>query len=189
MLIALLVFWAGKYSWLEFGIGKPELIKSLWRAAWYAVLIFIFIDLLLLPFLEHFFGVVDISALDGIRGNPMNYMIFILFMWVVAAFGEEFLYRGFFMKRLAHILGNTDRSWLLSAIAISLLFGMAHLYQGISGVISTGMVGFCLAFIFYKNRNNLVLAMLTHGFYDMIGITLIYMSKETFFSNWISTFM
>ena len=32
--------------------------------------------------------------------------------------------------------------------------------------------------IFYYNRTNLVLLMLTHGFYDVIGITLIYLNKD-----------
>ncbi len=185
MFIALLVFWAGKFSWPEFGISKPDWPKTLWHAVVYSMLIFILVDIIVHPFVEYFFGTVDLSALDGIRGNILNYVIFILFMWIVAAFGEEFLYRGFFMKRLAEILGDTDRSWLISAIIISVLFGMAHLYQGISGIIATGLIGFCLSLLFYKNRNNLVLAMLTHGFYDMIGITLIFYEKESMFSDWL----
>ena len=89
------------------------------------------------------------------------------------------------MKQLAKVLGNTNRAWMISAIIISILFGLAHLYQGLSGVITTGLIGFLMSLVFYKNRKNLILAMLVHGFYDMIGITLIFFSKERIIVDWI----
>jgi len=189
ILIALIAFWAGQFKWLEFGIGKPKLGVTILRAVSLAIGIFLLVDLVLQPFIEQQFGTIDLSALDGIRGNLVSYIIFILFMWVVAAFGEEFLYRGFFMKRLAGVMGDTDRAWLVSAVVISALFGLAHLYQGLSGVIATGLIGLIFSLIFYRNRKNLVLAMLVHGFYDMIGITLIYLDKDRYFVDMIRTVM
>lgn len=178
LFIALIILWAGRFKWLYFGIGKPNWSKSIVRALILAISIFILIDIFVQPFIEIYYGSIDLSSFDGLRGNFVNYVVFILFMWVVAGFGEEFLYRGFFMKQFAIILGNTNRTWFISALVISTLFGIAHLYQGISGVIAAGLAGFCLSLIFYKNRENLILAMLVHGFYDMIGITLIFLSKE-----------
>jgi len=60
----------------------------------------------------------------------------------------------------------------------SLLFGLGHEYQGASGMISTGVVSLILDAIFIKNKNLLWFTILTHGFYDVIGITLIYFSLE-----------
>ncbi len=184
-LAAFIAFWAGKFKWSEFGIEKLNWAKTVFRAIILSVGIFLLIDFLVQPLIEQYFGAIDLSALDGIRGNLVSYIIFIVFMWVVAAFGEEFLYRGFFMKRLAGVMGNTDRAWLISALLISALFGMAHLYQGLSGMITTGLIGFIFSIIFYKNRKNLVLAMLTHGIYDMIGITLIYLNKDRYLIDMI----
>ena len=189
LFVALIVLWGGKFRWSEFGIDKPYLQKTIFYAFLFAILIFIVIDICVQPFVEIYFGSIDLSALDGIRGSFINYVFFILIMWVFAAFGEEFLYRGFFMKRLAVILGNTNKAWLISAIAISVLFGIAHYYQGFSGMITTGLIGFCFSLIFYRNRNNLTLAILTHGFYDMIGITLIYLNQERVIINWIQQFL
>lgn len=185
MLMALTAFWAGRFKWSEFGIERFNVARTILRAVLFAIAIFLGIDLVIQPGVEELFGPIDLSALDDIRGNLVNYVIFLLFMWVVAAFGEEFLYRGFFMKRLAGILGDTDRAWLISAFLISALFGLAHLYQGLSGVITTGLIGLIFALIFYRNRKNLVLAMLTHGFYDVIGITLIYMDQDRYFVDLI----
>lgn len=187
LLMALIAFWAGKFKWLEFGIGKPNWGTTLIRAIGLAIGIFLIIDLVLQPLIEQQFGTIDLSALDGIRGNLVSYILFILFMWVIAAFGEEFLYRGFFMKRLAGVLGDSSNAWLASAILISALFGLAHLYQGLSGVITTGLIGLIFSLIFYRNRRNLVLAILVHGFYNMIGITLIYLDKDRYFVDLIRT--
>ena len=185
ILMALTAFWAGRFKWSEFGIERFNVSNTIIRAVLFAIAIFLGIDLVIQPGVEEFFGPIDLSALDGIRGNLVNYLIFLIFMWVVAAFGEEFLYRGFFMKRLAGVMGDTDRSWLISAFLISALFGLAHLYQGLSGIITTGLIGLIFSLIFCRNRRNLVLAMLTHGFYDVIGITLIYLDQDRFFVDLI----
>ena len=189
MIVALVILWAGRFIWLDFGIGKPQWVKSIFSAIALAISIFILIDIFVQPFIEIYYGSIDLSSFDGLRGNFVNYVVFILFMWVVAGFGEEFLYRGFFMKHFAIVLGNTNKAWFISALVISTLFGIAHLYQGISGVIAAGLVGFCLSLIFYNNRENLILAMLVHGFYDMIGITLIFLNRETLFLDWIQEYI
>ncbi|HNX43307.1 MAG TPA: type II CAAX endopeptidase family protein [Bacteroidales bacterium] len=189
MIAALMVLWSGRFKWIEFGISRPRWIKSILVAIALAISIFIIVDILIQPLIELKFGAIDLSSFDGIRGNYINFLVFILFMWVVAGIGEEFLYRGFFMKQFARILGDTNKGWLFSAIAMSILFGMAHLYQGMSGMISTGLVSLCLSLIFYKNRNNLILNMFVHGFYDMIGISLIFINKERIFTDWIQAFL
>lgn len=187
--IGLIALWASKFKWLEFGITRPEWVKTILRAILYALGIYLVMDIIIQPFIELAFGSIDLSDLDGIRSNFLSYVIFIVFMWVVAAFGEEFLYRGYFMKRLAHILGDHNNAWIMAAFIISSLFGLAHLYQGVSGVITTGMIGFILSMIFYKNKTNLVLGMLTHGFYDVIGITLIYLNTERVIVDWIQSYL
>jgi membrane protease YdiL (CAAX protease family) len=106
-------------------------------------------------------------------------------MWLFAAFGEEFLFRGYYMKGVAELLGNTNKGWLISAILISIYFGIAHSYQGPAGMIAVGIAGFCFSLIFYKNRDNLALAVFVHGFYDMIGLTLLYYSKERVIVEWV----
>jgi membrane protease YdiL (CAAX protease family) len=185
LLVALLALWGSKFRWSEFGIDKPPFQKTIVYALLYAVLIFIVVDICIQPFIEFYLGAIDLSSLNVVRGSLINYLFFILIMWVFAAFGEEFIYRGFFMKRIAMMLGNTNKDWLISAFVISVLFGIAHHYQGISGMITTGLTGFCFSLVFYKNRNNLTIAIFTHGFYDMIGMTLIYLNQERVIIDWI----
>jgi len=39
--------------------------------------------------------------------------------------------------------------------------------------------------VYYKNRSNLALVILIHGFYDTVGLAPIYFNKERVFSEWI----
>jgi len=176
--MAFITFWAKHWDWNYFGISKPNWIKSMGYGLLYAVAIYIGIDIMIQPFFEIYFGEIDLTSLNGIRGDFLSYLIFIIFMWIVAAIGEEFLYRGYIQKRLAVLLGATNKAWFLAIILTSVMFGFAHLYQGTSGVITTGIISLIFGFIFYRNQNNLTLAMFTHGFYDVIGITLIYLNQE-----------
>ena len=82
-------------------------------------------------------------------------------------------------------MGNTDASWLGAALITSMVFGLDNYYQGPAGMIATGVAGFFFAYLFIKNRTNLLLPILVHGFYDMIGLTMIYYSQERIFSDWV----
>ncbi|SDC65306.1 CPBP family intramembrane glutamic endopeptidase [Williamwhitmania taraxaci] len=184
--IALITFWAKRWDWHYFGLSKPSWTKSIISGILYAIGIFLLVDVLIQPILEHLFGEIDLQSFSGVKGNLISYVTLILFMWIIAGFGEEFLFRGYIVKRLAIIFGDTNYSWLMSATITAIIFGLAHIYQGTSGVITTGIIGFIMGMIFLRHRQNLSIAMFTHGFYDMIGITLLYLGEERSITEFIS---
>ena len=59
-----------------------------------------------------------------------------------AGFCEEFLYRGYLHGVLAEKLDSIPWSWFLSSLA----FGLAHSYQGYTGVIRASLLGGLLAY-------------------------------------------
>jgi len=182
--VILLTIWAIKWDWSYFGIQRNPFVKTLLKSLFYTLLIILVNDVLFQPAIELFYGETDLTALEGIKGNLVNYLVFMLIMWVVAAFGEEFLYRGYMTKRLAIIFGNTQKSWAVAIIISSVVFGFAHLYQGVSGIITTGFVALIFGAIFYKNQENLWVGIFTHGIYDVFGITLIFLDKERVITIW-----
>ena len=117
----------------------------------------------------------DYSRFAFLECNLRNLVLFTIFMWVAAAFGEEFFYRGYVMKQLAEILGGGNRAWAAGVMLSSVVFGVVHWYQGASGIITTGTMGLILGTAFYLNRRNLALCMLVHGLYNMVNLTLIYL--------------
>jgi len=64
-------------------------------------------------------------------------------LWTVismtAGVAEEFLYRGFLSLALIQLIPIINLT--LTALICSIIFGLAHSYQGVSGVIRTGLYG------------------------------------------------
>ena len=74
---------------------------------------------------------------------PVNWLEYLPYsaLAITAGICEEFVYRGFL---LAALLGTTLPVWA-AVIFSSVLFGLAHAYQGRGGIISTGLFGIVLA--------------------------------------------
>jgi len=64
-------------------------------------------------------------------------MLFYVALAVTAGICEEFLYRGFAIAALTHAAAP---SWAVIALS-SILFGLAHIYQGRGGLVSTLFIG------------------------------------------------
>lgn len=182
--IAFTILWASNFDWSKFGIGQKITKKTVLKSLLITLAFFIGFSILD-PILQHYLGDFDLSSIEDIRGNLAGYITIMIVMWIFAAFGEEFLFRGYYMKSLAELLGNSNKAWLVSAIITSVYFGISHIYQGIVGVVSVFLWSLAISLLFNKNRKNLLLMVLIHGFGDTIGLTLIYLNKESFISEWI----
>ena len=185
----LITLWAKKWDWKYFGITKPNWPNTIFKALIFSICLFILSDFLITPFLELYFGKVDLSEVSHLVGNLNNYVLYLFLGWVIGGFCEEIIYRGYVVKRLAIIFGDTNKTWLLSAIIASIGFGFMHYYQGPSGIITTGIIGFMFGLIYIYNRNNLMLPILTHGIYNMMAITLIYLGKARMITEWVHKFI
>jgi len=82
---------------------------------------------------------------------------------VTAGVCEEILYRGFFIAYLEPVAGI----WL-AVLLSSLVFGIAHFYQGTKGVIKTGAVGLVMAGL-YKLTGSLWAPIFLHAIIDIVS--------------------
>lgn len=88
---------------------------------------------------------------------------------LAAGVAEEVAYRGF----LVAYVSSLAPSW--AAIAVSaLLFGTAHLYQGVAGVLATTALGAAFA-VMYLNTGSLLLPMLLHALIDASSMVTAYL--------------
>ena len=182
--VVLVIARENEWDWSLFGFGQALSVRTILIALGLAVLLFVGLGVVE-TFLQLRFGKIDLSSVDDIRGDFVNYAILMAIMWVFAAFGEELLFRGYYMRETARLLGGSTAAWLASAVLISVYFGISHSYQGTAGAISVGMAGFYSSIIYFANRRNLALVALMHGFYDSIGLTLIYFDKYDAISGWV----
>ena len=159
-IMILITLWAKKWDWKYFGITRPNWPKTIFKALIFSICLFILSDFLITPFLELYFGKVDLSEVSHLVGNLNNYVLYLLLGWIFGGFCEEIIFRGYALKRLAVIFGDTNKTWVLAAIIASIGFGFMHFNQGSSGIITTGIIGFMFGLIFIYNRNNLMLPIL-----------------------------
>ena len=82
-----------------------------------------------------------------------------------AAFCEEFLFRGYLLTQLHVWLHSLLWAWVVSSMA----FGLAHFYQGWSGIIRAGLLGALLAYPVVR-WGSLYPAMLAHWVIDAVGL-------------------
>ena len=182
--VVIFMAWKNKWNWAIFGFGKKINRKTVGKSLLLTIPLFIGLSIIE-PFLQNYFGAFNLSSVDDIRDDVVNYAILMVIMWVFAAYGEELLFRGYYMQGFAKLFGNTNANWLFSALLISVYFGISHAYQGIAGIIAVTLGGFYFSTVYYTNRDNLAIGALVHGFYDTIGLTLIYLNKDGVFSDWI----
>ncbi|MQC26319.1 MAG: CPBP family intramembrane metalloprotease [Chloroflexi bacterium] len=119
-----------------------------------------------------------ISAVKAVRGNIANLLITLLAVWILVAFVEEFLYRGFILTELLNIVGRQPLGLFIALLTGAILFGLSHSYQGISGVWSTGILGLVFGLIFIYSGFNLWLPILTHGVIDTVLLIFIFLNVD-----------
>lgn len=130
------------------------------------------------PLLVHLFGKQpDLEDFRALTGNLKLSLIFFLLVWTLAAFGEEMVYRGYLMNRVADLLNRTRPAWIVSLIAVHVGFGLAHAYQGITGIIDEGLMGLLLGVIYLRTGRNLSMPIVAHGVQDSIDLVLIFLGK------------
>lgn len=86
------------------------------------------------------------------------------FVAVTAGWCEEILYRGFFLAVVVAIVPNASDPLLVLTSAV--VFGIAHAYQGVAGVITTGVLGAVLGYL-YVGTGTVLAPILVHAAIDL----------------------
>jgi uncharacterized protein len=119
----------------------------------------------------------DLELFHALNGNVKWTLLAILGAWTLAAFGEEMVYRGYLMNRVADLLSRRRGCWIISLIVVQVAFGLAHAYQGITGILDEGLAGLLLGVIYLLNARNLSVPIIAHGITDTVDFLLIFLGK------------
>jgi membrane protease YdiL (CAAX protease family) len=115
------------------------------------------------------------KAVDSIKitpNTPGELMLFML-MSLSAGVWEELVYRGFLVWFLVPLTG------VIGAVVISAsIFGLAHLYQGIRGVVTSAVLGMIFAAL-YLLTATLWWLMAVHAVTDIVGGITTFQVKRT----------
>ncbi len=174
-----LALWLGKERWSTIGFTLPN-GAGRWIAigAAIGVLLEVFAVFVTTPAISRLFGVEpDYSSFAEVQGNLTLLIVFLVLSWVLAAFGEEICFRGFLMKRLAQVFGESSFAWIVSLVLASALFGWGHTEQGVSGWIQEGLAGLWLGILFLATGRNLLVPIVAHGVSNTVAFVLIYLGR------------
>lgn len=130
------------------------------------------------PLLVHFTGQMpDLSAFNRVAGNVRWLAISLGLTWTLFAFGEEMVFRGYLMDRIAGVLGRAARGWGIALLTASLVFGLSHFQQGITGITENFLDGLILGVLYLRLGRNLAVPIVAHGVTDTTDLLLLFFHR------------
>jgi CAAX protease family protein len=166
-----------KLRWASVGLTRPA-ARSRAALLVLAGVLYAIVSLYALdPLIDRISGPADMSEFAEVRGNADMLAFWIGLSWLLGAFGEELGYRGYLMNRITDVVGDDASGWSVAVLASSALFGLSHISQGASGMISNFLGALVYAGLYLLAGRNLWVPILAHGFEDTIGFVLIFLGK------------
>lgn len=118
---------------------------------------------------------IDLSRFQALHQNLPMLLIALASIWITAAFFEEIVFRGFLLGRLKDLFGSGFIAAVSAVIMHAVLFGVLHMYQGVLGVITTGVVALIFGAFFLLLKRNLWALIIVHGLIDTISVIQFYL--------------
>jgi len=109
----------------------------------------------------------------------------ILLTILVAAVGEETLFRGYLFERLGNLLGSSLAAQATIVLTTSVWFGLNHfVLLGICGAENAAIFGLAFGAIYAVTRR-IWLLMAAHAAADLVACAIIYWNLESKVGHWV----
>jgi membrane protease YdiL (CAAX protease family) len=176
IIIANYIEYKGKpLSALGFQRAKFNAKNLLVLAPLVATGLFAFYVIAIVPGIEMLTGVpIDYSSMSQLEGNLQVTIVWLLLVWATAGFGEEIIFRGYFMRQFVKFFGDSKISLAINILIFCSFFGYMHMQQGITGQLVAASTGALLSIIFYMRKYDLWFMIMLHGFFNTLGILSFY---------------
>jgi len=177
LIIMLLSKYVRKEKWSEYGF---KAIK--WKTLFLAIAIGIIYGLVDNYFIEQLITKLtgaepDLSTYSGVKGNVGHLIAMLGIGWVIGGFFEEWFFRGYIFNRLQTVIHNPFIFKYIAIIITSIVFAFAHTYQGIGGIVDTGLFAVVMGLLYFALGKNIWYLMIIHGMYDTVGIIRLFLGN------------
>jgi membrane protease YdiL (CAAX protease family) len=115
----------------------------------------------------------QLDRFSALPGNASLLLLLLPLVWLIAAFGEEFFFRGFLLTAVAELFGGSRPAWALAVVIQAAAFGLVHAYQGPVQAIAIGIGGLVYGAAFLYAGRNLWPLILAHGINNTLGLSLL----------------
>jgi len=149
--------WTSRHIWTDVGLGLVLFLPVLYAAS-------------LLGALLQQLGLSGPSeeAVQALLPRTPAQFALAIALVIVVAISEEFIFRGYLIRRLNSATGSIVAAILLASV----IFAFGHGYQGTAGVITVGFIGLIYALVFVW-RGSLLAPVVMHLLQNFIGIVAI----------------
>jgi uncharacterized protein len=156
----------------DLGFAAIRLGHQVRNGCLFGLLIFLFDQLLISPALDRLAPRASGQAIDmkALFDSGIYAPVFLVTALFKGGFSEE-LWRVFTLTRFERVFGR--RGLVVAVVVGSVVFGIGHLYQGVSGMVSIAVIGFCFALVYLRRRLAWE-AVSAHASFNLIGIILGY---------------
>ena len=185
----LLVVWLGLrrrgQTWADLGLGVEfrgwlplvaDILKSI--VVFIVAIVAFVVGSIFAPVAGNAPQQADMSSYAWLQGNLPMLLLALAAVYVVSSFGEEVIYRGFLINRLAELGDRSRLAYVLAAIASAVIFGLIHFDWGIVGIIQTTFMGAALAICYLVLKRRLWILVLAHGYLDTLLLVQIYLTPS-----------
>jgi membrane protease YdiL (CAAX protease family) len=168
--------WRSRTPWHEIGYVRPAWISDLVLGVVFGAAFKLLMKAIVMPLI----GADPINhAYHHLVGNTNALPGMVLFLIVVAGFGEETLFRGYMFERLLKLLGTGTIARVSIVLLTAGLFGLAHYpEQGLAGAQQAGIFGLVFGATFALTGQIWIL-MCAHAAFDLTALAIIYLDLES----------
>ena len=110
----------------------------------------------------------DMSKYDYLQGNLKLTILALASVYVVSAFAEEVIYRGFLITRITELMARGKSADWVAVVFSSLIFGLVHSDWGVTGMVQASCMGLALGTSYLFVERNLWVMILAHAYMDTI---------------------
>ena len=169
-----LISWIKKVRWSDLGLYRPESWSKTIKMALFAMLIVQIVGTLQFTLSK---SPQDLSSYQEAM-TPWGLLRWIVIAWTTAGFGEEIIWRGFFMKQIARLFDEQKRSsWVIGLVLSSIGFGLVHFHQGIGGIVGNVFVGLVFGIFYLRSGRNLWVPIIAHGLTGTLRFIMVFISQ------------
>ena len=118
----------------------------------------------------------DMSGYNHLKGNLPMFLLSLAGVYIGSSFGEEVVYRGFLINRIAEIGNRSKPMWFIAIIISSAIFGLSHFQWDIIGIFQTSLTGLALSTAYILTKRNLLVLILAHVYLDTILLLPLYLA-------------
>ena len=177
LIIMLLSKFVRKEKWSEYGF---KAIK--WKMLFLAIAFGVIYGLVDNFFIEQLITKItgaepDLSTYASVKGNVGHLIAMLGIGWVIGGFFEELFFRGYMYNRIQSVIHNPIIFKCTAIVITSIVFAFAHTYQGIGGIVDTGLFAVVMGLLYFALGKNVWYLMIIHGMYDTVGIIRLFLGN------------